>query len=99
MSRFTSSPYIPYLPLTHPSNISQSPQTNSLMPPSSQFGAGSRACIGTTIAKIEIYKLICELCRHFDFRLADPSKVWRYSGAWVTKQTDMEMIFTERKLG
>lgn len=57
------------------------------------FGAGSRACIGRNIALFEIFKLVLEICRNFDFRLADPERRWRVQGSWVTKQTGMDMVF------
>ena len=67
--------------------------------PDLKFGAGSRACVGKSVALFEIYKLVLEICRHFDFRLAQPEREWHVQGTWVTKQTQMDMIFSERPRG
>lgn len=61
------------------------------------FGAGSRACIGKNIALFEIYKLVLEICRNFDFQLANPEREWHVQGSWVTKQTEMDMLFIQHK--
>jgi hypothetical protein len=59
-----------------------------------QFGVGSR-CIGRGIAMIEIFKLMAELCRRFNFQLEDLGREWHIQGTWVTKQTNMDMLLTQ----
>jgi hypothetical protein len=44
---------------------------------------------------IEIFKLIAEICRRFYFQLDDPGREWHVQGTWVTKQTNMDMLFTQ----
>ena len=45
---------------------------------------------------MQISKLIVELYRNFHIELADPEKDWRISGGWITKQTEMDMLLTQR---
>ncbi|KAL2289426.1 hypothetical protein FJTKL_01716 [Diaporthe vaccinii] len=40
------------------------------------FGAGRYQCSGKIIALAEIYKVVFELFRHFDFQLVDPNNLW-----------------------
>ncbi|XXH01634.1 hypothetical protein Hte_007994 [Hypoxylon texense] len=61
-----------------------------------QFGAGARNCIGKNLAMMQLTKIIVELYRNFDIRLADPGKEWTVSGGWLTRQTEMDMILTKR---
>ncbi|MCJ1466156.1 hypothetical protein MMC07_004775 [Pseudocyphellaria aurata] len=60
------------------------------------FGTGPRACIGKNIAMMEMCKVIPELVRAYDWKLAHPEREWKVLGHWFTKQTDMDMIFSKR---
>jgi cytochrome P450 len=55
----------------------------------SQFGSGSRTCIGRHISILEISKLVPRLVRDFDFELAggleDPRKRWDTAHFWFVK--------------
>lgn len=46
------------------------------------FGAGSRICIGKSIALVEIYKLVPEILRRYTITLAHPEKDWAVTGCW-----------------
>ncbi|KAK7698568.1 hypothetical protein SLS64_012436 [Diaporthe eres] len=46
------------------------------------FGAGRYQCSGKIIALAEIYKVVFELFRHFDFQLVDPNNLWEEQ-SWV----------------
>jgi len=61
-----------------------------------QFGIGPRVCIGRNISLMELWKVLPELVRAFEFRLVDPSKPWRIYGLWFTKQVDMDMYVLPR---
>ncbi|MCJ1360922.1 hypothetical protein MMC16_000017 [Acarospora aff. strigata] len=63
------------------------------------FGAGPRICIGKNISLMEMWKVVPEIIRRYDFKLADPAKEWRVQGLWFVKQTGMDMIFTPRSVG
>jgi cytochrome P450 len=56
-------------------------------------------CIGKNIAMMQIHKFITEFYRHFTAELAAPEKDWHVIGNWVTKQTEMDMLVTQSKLG
>ncbi|KAI9841181.1 MAG: hypothetical protein M1837_000969 [Sclerophora amabilis] len=60
------------------------------------FGAGPRICIGKNISLMEMWKIVPEIVRHFDFRLSEPKKEWKIQGLWFVKQTEMDMVFTRR---
>ncbi|KAI1097219.1 cytochrome P450 [Jackrogersella minutella] len=60
------------------------------------FGAGARNCIGKNLAMMQLTKIIVELYRNFDIKLANPDKEWTVSGGWLTRQTDMETVLTKR---
>lgn len=50
------------------------------------FGAGSRACIGREISRIEMRKIIPLLVRHFDVSLVN-DETWKVRNVWFTQQT------------
>ena len=50
------------------------------------------------MATMQILKVIAELYRNFDIVLARPEEEWSVSGAWLTRQTQMDMKLTERIL-
>ncbi|KAI1138397.1 cytochrome P450 [Hypoxylon sp. FL0543] len=60
------------------------------------FGAGARNCIGKNLAMMQLTKIIVELYRNFDIKLANPDKDWTVSGGWLTRQTEMGMVLTKR---
>ncbi|KAH6653277.1 cytochrome P450 [Truncatella angustata] len=60
------------------------------------FGSGNRSCIGKHIAKLEIYKLIPELLKHFEIALVHPERDWTVEGFWVAKQKDMNVTLRRR---
>lgn len=45
---------------------------------------------------MQITKVILELYRNFEIKLADPSRAWQVSGGWLTRQTQMHMIIRKR---
>ncbi|POS71569.1 hypothetical protein DHEL01_v210040 [Diaporthe helianthi] len=62
------------------------------------FGHGARTCLGKNISMLEMCKLIPQLVREFDFRLADPNAELKTYNAWFVKQADLKVIVSERKL-
>lgn len=46
---------------------------------------------------MQISKVIVELYRNYEIELADPSKEWQVSGGWLTRQTQMDMIVSEKR--
>ena len=65
------------------------------------FGKGSRTCIGKNISLIEISKLVPELVRRFDFKLANSlqTREWRSLNRWFVKQLDFEVVVSLRAFG
>ena len=61
------------------------------------FGHGARVCLGRHIATMQMVKLVFELYRRFEIGLPDPEKKWKVSGGWITKQTEMDLVFVERE--
>lgn len=47
---------------------------------------------------MEMCKLIPQLVRKFDFRLADPSADLKTFNVWFVKQTDLKVTVSERKI-
>lgn len=47
---------------------------------------------------MEMCKLIPQLVRKFDFRLADPNAQLKTYNAWFVKQADLKVTVGERKL-
>ncbi len=45
---------------------------------------------------MQIFKVIVELYRNFDMELANPEKEWHVSGGWLTRQTQMDMVLTQK---
>jgi hypothetical protein len=64
---------------------------------STQFGAGSRTCIGKNIALLEISKLLPELIRRFDFLLSMPDKTIEMENVWIVKQKNVCCHISPRK--
>ncbi|KAL8994648.1 MAG: hypothetical protein Q9188_007009 [Gyalolechia gomerana] len=48
------------------------------------------------ISLSEIYKLVPQIVRAFQIRLADPSKQWKTHNYWFNKQTDIHVLLKER---
>ncbi|KAL6719344.1 hypothetical protein ACLMJK_003583 [Lecanora helva] len=62
-----------------------------------QFGAGPRTCLGKNISLSEMYKLVPQMVYLFDMRLAEKEKQWKTRNYWFNKQSDVYVIFEERK--
>lgn len=62
------------------------------------FGAGSRACMGKHLAKVEIGKLIATLYSLFDIHLVDINHQWNHFNSWFMYQSDMPMIIRRRSM-
>jgi cytochrome P450 len=60
------------------------------------FGAGKRSCLGKNIAMLELHKLVPALFLKFRIELADPSREWQVSNAWVLNQTGLNVRLTLR---
>ena len=54
-------------------------QTNFL---ASQFGAGSRTCIGKNISLLEMSKVIPQIVREFDLEFEHPGQPWDVFCSW-----------------
>lgn len=56
---------------------------------STQFGLGSRTCLGKNVSILEMTKLVPRLIRDFDFKLdgnaAAPDGAWTTANAWFVK--------------
>lgn len=63
----------------------------------SQFGLGSRTCIGRHISFLEMSKLIPLVVRKFDFELEHPEREWNTVNYWFVKPTDFRVKVTVRK--
>ncbi len=61
-----------------------------------QFGHGSRGCVGKNIALLEITKFVPEILRHFDVEWASPKPEWNTFSEWFYKQSDVVLRFTSR---
>ncbi|KAK5054408.1 hypothetical protein LTR84_001298 [Exophiala bonariae] len=61
------------------------------------FGLGSRTCIGKNISLMEISKLVPELIRYFDFRLAKPNEKLETQNVWFVKQKNFRCVVSLRK--
>ncbi|KAG5948920.1 hypothetical protein E4U53_006106 [Claviceps sorghi] len=62
------------------------------------FGAGSRACMGKSLAKVEIYKLMATLYTLFHINLPDTGHEWTCRNAWFMYQKNMPMVIRRRGL-
>ncbi|KAF7128513.1 hypothetical protein CNMCM5793_003301 [Aspergillus hiratsukae] len=60
------------------------------------FGMGSRTCIGKNISILEISKLVPQLIRHYDIRLATPE--WTCRNQWFPKQSNFEVAMSMREV-
>jgi len=52
------------------------------------FGAGKRTCIGKNVALAEVHKLVPELLRCFDMRMAH-DRPWKTFNAGFVRQSDV----------
>ncbi|KIX09183.1 uncharacterized protein Z518_00262 [Rhinocladiella mackenziei CBS 650.93] len=55
------------------------------------FGLGSRTCLGRHISTLEMYKLIPELVRKFDFELDMATSNWKTRNYWFVKPIDFRV--------
>ena len=63
----------------------------------SQFGLGSRTCLGKHISILEMSKVIPRLVRDFDFELASPEREWETENFWFVKPTNFNVIVQRRQ--
>jgi cytochrome P450 len=61
------------------------------------FGAGSRTCVGKYISLIEMQKIVPQLLREFEVRLADPEREWKLRNHWFVQQSGLACVLTKRK--
>lgn len=54
----------------------------------SQFGMGSRTCLGKHISILEMSKLLPHVVLHFDFKLSYPERPWTTQNNWFVKPKD-----------
>jgi cytochrome P450 len=54
-----------------------------------QFGTGSRTCLGKNISLLEMSKLVPQILRQFNVKLADPAAEWHLADYWFVKQTGL----------
>ena len=64
-----------------------------------QFGLGSRTCLGKHISILEMSKLIPQLVRRFDFELEQPAKPWTTENYWFVKPVDFRLRAKAREGG
>ncbi|RFU33931.1 hypothetical protein B7463_g2447, partial [Scytalidium lignicola] len=57
-----------------------------------QFGMGPRTCIGKNISFSQIWKLLPQLFRTFEFELATPDLEWQTTNYFLNKQKNLEVI-------
>jgi hypothetical protein len=60
------------------------------------FGAGSRTCLGKNISLLEMNKVIPQILRKFDVRLASEDLEWRLHNYWFVNQSGLMCRFTQR---
>ena len=61
------------------------------------FGAGTRTCLGKHISMIEMAKIIPQLLREFEVKLANPKKEWVIDNTWFVQQTGLNCILSKRQ--
>ncbi|OJJ06598.1 hypothetical protein ASPVEDRAFT_45955 [Aspergillus versicolor CBS 583.65] len=61
-----------------------------------QFGGGTRTCLGKNISLCEIHKLVPELVRLYEIRLADPEEGFRSMNHWFNKPLPMSVRIRKR---
>lgn len=84
-----------WMPVSTPpmeSGPGTSSKQTDLTPPS-QFGLGSRTCIGRHISMLEMCKLIPLLVRDFSFTLDNSLKMedWHTQNYWFVKPVDFKV--------
>lgn len=62
----------------------------------SQFGAGPRTCIGKNISLLEIYKIVPQIMRSFDFQLLSEDE-WETRCFWFVKQRGLRVRVLRRE--
>lgn len=81
-----------YMPVSA-NRLSVDNETDSAV---AQFGLGSRTCLGRSIATLEMAKIIPELLRAYEFRLA-PDERWETRNFWFCLPTEMSIQLKRRK--
>ncbi|KAH7346983.1 cytochrome P450 [Pyrenochaeta sp. MPI-SDFR-AT-0127] len=59
------------------------------------FGLGSRTCLGRHISTLEISKLVPEIVKNFDLKLAMPEEQWRATNYWFVKPEKLPVIVSK----
>ncbi|KAE8393372.1 hypothetical protein ETB97_003618 [Aspergillus alliaceus] len=62
------------------------------------FGAGTRACLGKHISRLESYKFVATLFANFDVELANPDSEWKVTNSWFVRQENIPVVIKERKV-
>ena len=57
---------------------------------------GSRVCVGQNIALVEAHKFIVKFVCKFNFKLADPEKLWTTRTQWFSMQYDFNVKLEAR---
>jgi cytochrome P450 len=60
------------------------------------FGAGSRICIGKSLALNQVHKVVATLAVLYNIELVDPNKEWRVINSWVPRQEGLEVRISKR---
>jgi cytochrome P450 len=63
----------------------------------SQFGLGSRTCIGRHISYLEMTKLVPQIVRNFDFEIKHTDREWTVRNYWFVKPTDFYVRVKSRE--
>ncbi|KAK5946461.1 hypothetical protein PMZ80_000604 [Knufia obscura] len=61
------------------------------------FGMGSRSCLGKNISLLEMNKLVPQMLRSYEFRLADPNREWDMEDYWFVKQLGLNCRISRRQ--
>jgi len=61
------------------------------------FSQGSMGCTGRNIAAIQVYKMITELFRNFEFTVVEPVQPWKEINAMSFRQTEFYCLLSPRQ--
>lgn len=60
------------------------------------FGAGSRVCIGRSLALLEVYKVVATLISRYDIELTYPDREWKTHNSFFLRQEGIEVKLARR---
>jgi cytochrome P450 len=63
---------------------------------STQFGYGSRTCIGRNLATFEVYKFVGQILTHYDVELVNPEHPWTFRSLWFAELENMIIRLEKR---